>query len=83
MEDRSGKIHLTTDEARGGTTSHGVRWVLAFSLLAAIVLLSIMWMTSASMHSDAEDKTSDSATTTAGEQPGKSAATPGAPTRQN
>ncbi|MEO0062053.1 MAG: hypothetical protein RLZZ08_613 [Pseudomonadota bacterium] len=56
MENRSGEIHVTTEEARSGTTSHGVRWVLGISLLAAIVLLSILWMTSAAMHSDAEDE---------------------------
>ncbi|MGC1270665.1 MAG: hypothetical protein WA842_08730 [Croceibacterium sp.] len=49
MEDRSGEIHVTTDEARSGSTPHIVRWVLAISLLAAIIILSAMWMTSASL----------------------------------
>jgi hypothetical protein len=35
---------LTETEASGGVKEHGVRYVLGFSLLLAIVLLSIMWI---------------------------------------
>lgn len=52
MENRQGEVHVTTDEARSGSTPHVVRWVLAISLLAAIVLLSAMWMTSAALQDD-------------------------------
>lgn len=47
MEKQGDEIHIGTDEARGGSTPNVVRWVLAISLLAAIVLLSIIWMTGA------------------------------------
>lgn len=38
------EVHVETDEARGGSTPHIVRWVLGISLVAAIVLLSAVWM---------------------------------------
>lgn len=34
--------HLSTDEARGGTTAHNVRYVLAISLILAVILLAIV-----------------------------------------
>lgn len=57
MENRNGEVHIETDEARGGSTPHIVRWVLGISLLAAIILLSIVWMTGAAT-SDAQDPAS-------------------------
>lgn len=47
MENRGGEIHVETEEARGGSTPHIVRWVLAISTLLAIALLSIIWITGA------------------------------------
>lgn len=47
MERKGDEIHLTTDEARGGTTPHIVRYVLLFSLVLAILALSMVWMTGA------------------------------------
>ena len=41
------EIHIPTSEARGGETPHVMRYVLLFSLLLAIVLLSIVWITGA------------------------------------
>ncbi|AKM09173.1 hypothetical protein [Croceicoccus naphthovorans] len=38
------EIHVSTDEARGGDTPHVMRYVLMFSLLLAIILLSAVWM---------------------------------------
>ncbi len=35
---------LTTDEVRQGETGHGVRYMLMFSLGAAIVALAIAWV---------------------------------------
>ncbi len=35
---------LDAEEARGGVTQHGVRYVLIASLLLAVVLLSLMWI---------------------------------------
>jgi hypothetical protein len=41
------KIDVTEEEASGGVKNHGVRYVLAISLLLAIIVLSAMWMTKA------------------------------------
>jgi hypothetical protein len=47
MERQGDEVHIETDEARGGSTPSIVRWVLLGSLLLAIVLLSITWITGA------------------------------------
>lgn len=47
MERKGDEVRLTTDEARGGTTPHIVRYVLLFSLLLAIVALTLVWTTGA------------------------------------
>jgi hypothetical protein len=44
MENRDGEIHVDTDEARGGSTSGVVRWVLAIGLLLAIIGMSLAWI---------------------------------------
>jgi hypothetical protein len=35
------RIEVTDEQARQGVTGHGVRYVLAFSLLGAIVALAV------------------------------------------
>jgi hypothetical protein len=40
-------IEVSSEEASGGVTNHGVRYVLLASLLLAIALLSLAWMTGA------------------------------------
>jgi hypothetical protein len=40
-------VHLTSDESRGASTPHIVRYVLLISLLLAIIALSAVWMTGA------------------------------------
>lgn len=47
MEKRGNEVHIPTDEARGGSTPHIVRYVLVISLLLAIAFLSITWITGA------------------------------------
>lgn len=47
MENRGGEIHMETDEARGGSTPHIVRWVLVVGLGLAIGFLSLTWITGA------------------------------------
>jgi hypothetical protein len=37
-------VELTENEASGGVKEHGVRYVLAISLLLAIVAMSLMWI---------------------------------------
>ena len=41
------QVELNTEEASGGTTPHIVRYVLAISLLLAILGLSAVWITGA------------------------------------
>lgn len=54
------EVHLETDAARAGSTPNVVRWILAISLLAVIVLLSIVWITGALTQSDIEQETAAS-----------------------
>jgi cobalamin biosynthesis Mg chelatase CobN len=44
MKKDGDRIELTTQEASGGVTQHGVRYVLAVSLLFAILALSAIWI---------------------------------------
>lgn len=44
MHTHGEEVHETTDEARAGSTPNIVRWILAISLLAAILLLSAIWI---------------------------------------
>jgi hypothetical protein len=46
--------HFETDAARGASSPNIVRWVLLVSLFAAIVLLSIIWITGAASQSEEE-----------------------------
>jgi hypothetical protein len=41
------EIHITTEEARGAVTGHGVRYVLGFSLAAVVVALALIWIVQA------------------------------------
>jgi hypothetical protein len=38
------QVQVSEDEASGGVKNHGVRYVLAISLLFAIITLSAMWI---------------------------------------
>jgi hypothetical protein len=55
------EIHSETDAARAGSTPNVVRWILAISLLAVIVLLSIVWITGALIQNDIEKEANVSA----------------------
>lgn len=44
MERHGEEVHVTTAEARGGSTPHIVRYVLLFSLVLAILALSAIWI---------------------------------------
>ncbi|WP_144096146.1 hypothetical protein [Croceicoccus sediminis] len=48
------EVHVTTDEARGGDTPHVMRYVLLFSILLAILVLSAVWIIGAWMNSPAD-----------------------------
>ena len=47
MERHGEEVHITTEEARAGSTPHIVRYVLAISLFLAIAALSLIWITGA------------------------------------
>ncbi len=55
MRTEGDEIHEETDAARAGSTPNVVRWVLAISLLAAMVLTSIIWITGAVTTDGADD----------------------------
>ena len=43
--DRQGEeVHLNTEEARGGKTGMGVRYVLAISLTLSLVAFAALWL---------------------------------------
>ena len=44
MERQGEEVHVSTTEARGGSTPHIVRYVLMFSLVLAILALSAIWI---------------------------------------
>ncbi len=44
MERQGDEVHIETNEARGGSTPHIVRYVLAISLLLAVGALSLIWI---------------------------------------
>ncbi|WP_160174152.1 hypothetical protein [Sphingopyxis sp. MWB1] len=37
-------VEVTDEEATSAVKGHGVRYVLAFSLLAAVIILSAIWI---------------------------------------
>ncbi len=49
MERQGEETHVETDEARGGSTPHIVRYVLVISLFLAIAALTLIWVTGALM----------------------------------
>lgn len=46
-KDDNGRIHIEDDDAMGAQSTGKLRYILGFSLLTAIVLLSIIWITGA------------------------------------
>ena len=54
MERHGEEVEVTTTEARGGSTPHIVRYVLAISLLLAIGALSLVWITGAATSEQAD-----------------------------
>jgi hypothetical protein len=44
MKKNGDEIEVTTEEASGGVTQHGVRYVLAVSLIFAVLALSFIWI---------------------------------------
>ncbi len=55
-EDSDGHIHVSQEEASGGSKEGVVRWVLILGLLLAIGLLSVTWITGALTQGDVESE---------------------------
>ena len=59
MERRGSEVHLSEDEARGGSTPHILRFVLIISLALAIVAMSAVWITGALTGGGEDEATAD------------------------
>jgi len=55
-EEQNGEIHIDDEKATAGSKEGVVRWVLLISLLAAILILSIIWITGALTQDDTEEE---------------------------
>ena len=55
MQRHGEEVDLTTDEARGGSTPHIVRYVLLISLFLAAAAMTIAWVTGALSADQVED----------------------------
>lgn len=50
------EIHIEDDDASAGEKTGHMRWILAISLLAAVVILSAIWMFGAFTQGDTEEE---------------------------
>lgn len=55
-EPQNGEYHTSEERASGGSKEGVVRWVMLISLLAAILILSIIWITGALTQDDTEEE---------------------------
>ena len=44
MEREGDEVHLSETEATGAVKAQGVRYVLGFSLLLAVIAMSLVWV---------------------------------------
>lgn len=56
MQDQDGHIHVTEEEASGGSKEGVVRWILVGGLLLAIGLLSVTWIVGAWSQGEVESE---------------------------
>jgi hypothetical protein len=50
MERQGDELHVTEEEASGGTQPHIVRYILGISLLLVTALLSLVWIIGSLTH---------------------------------
>jgi len=62
MHNDGNEVHVSETEASGGSKEGVVRWVLVVSLLAAVVLLSAIWIFGAATQGDVEEEATFSGT---------------------
>ena len=56
MHNEGKQVHVSEEEVSGGSKEGVVRWVLLISLLAAILILSIIWITGAATQDPVESE---------------------------
>ena len=56
------EVHIEDDDASAGTKTGHVRWILGISLLAAVAILSAIWIFGAFTQSDVENESSRAST---------------------
>lgn len=56
MHNEGNEVHVSDTEASGGSKEGVVRWVLVLSTLAAVVLLSAIWIFGAATQGDVEEE---------------------------
>ena len=56
MHKEGDEVHITTEEASGGSKEGVVRWVLLGGLVLAVLLMSIVWIIPAMMQDDVEEE---------------------------
>lgn len=84
MHKEGESVHVSEEEASGGSKDGVVRWVLVIGTLLAIVALSTIWITGAVSNSDPDaDNANVSAKIAAEESQAAQAAQAAAPTANN
>jgi len=56
MAGERNKVHVETDEARGGSTPHVVRWILGIGLFLVIAAFTIIVLIGGSSQGDIEEE---------------------------
>ena len=72
MHKEGDEIHVSTEEASGGSREGVVRWVLAGGLLLAVLLMSIVWIIPALTQGDVEEEATVSGEISSMEEEGDS-----------
>ena len=56
MHKEGDEVHVSTEEASGGSKEGVVRWVLLGGLVLAVILMSIVWIVPAMTQGDVEEE---------------------------
>lgn len=72
MHKEGDEVHVSTEEASGGSREGVVRWVLAGGLLLAVLLMSIVWIIPALTQGDVEEEATVSGAISSMEEEGDS-----------
>ena len=72
MHKEGEEVHVSTEEASGGSKEGVVRWVLLGGLVLAVILMSIVWIVPAMMQGDVEEEATVSGEISSMEEDGDS-----------